>query len=152
MDDYELWLKKSEKEIKTNYQLPDGKMISLGDELFKAPEILFQPDLVGLAKDHSAQKLIYTSVMKLDHDRRDMYTNMILCGGSALFGGFMDRLKGEMRKVGISNMQYNGVVADGYSAWKGGCILASLETFTQMWIVKEEYDESGVGNIHRKCF
>jgi hypothetical protein len=30
-----------------------------------------------------------------------------------------------------------------YSVWIGGSILASLSTFQQMWISKEEYDESG---------
>ena len=39
-----------------------------------------------------------------------------------------------------------------YSVWIGGSILASLSTFQQMWISKEEYDESGPGIVHRKCF
>ena len=30
-----------------------------------------------------------------------------------------------------------------YSVWIGGSILASLSTFQQMWISKQEYDESG---------
>ena len=39
-----------------------------------------------------------------------------------------------------------------YSAWIGGSILASLETFHKMWITKEEYDESGPSIVHKKCF
>ncbi|KAK9293378.1 hypothetical protein QLX08_011663, partial [Tetragonisca angustula] len=39
-----------------------------------------------------------------------------------------------------------------YSVWIGGSILASLSTFQQMWISKQEYDESGPGIVHRKCF
>lgn len=38
------------------------------------------------------------------------------------------------------------------SAWIGGSILASLSTFQQMWISKQEYDESGPQIVHRKCF
>merc|ERR1719432_376872 len=30
-----------------------------------------------------------------------------------------------------------------YSVWIGGSILASLSTFQQMWISKQEYDECG---------
>merc|ERR1739845_295598 len=30
-----------------------------------------------------------------------------------------------------------------YSVWIGGSILSSLSTFEEMWIKKEEYDESG---------
>ncbi|KAI1709289.1 actin domain-containing protein [Ditylenchus destructor] len=39
-----------------------------------------------------------------------------------------------------------------YSVWIGGSILASLSTFQQMWISKQEYDESGSSIVHRKCF
>lgn len=38
-----------------------------------------------------------------------------------------------------------------YSVWIGGSILASLSTFSKMWITKEEYNESGPGVVHRKC-
>ena len=39
-----------------------------------------------------------------------------------------------------------------YSVWIGGSILASLSTFQQMWISKQEYDEAGPSIVHRKCF
>merc|ERR1711953_679115 len=39
-----------------------------------------------------------------------------------------------------------------HSAWIGGSILASLSTFQQMWISKQEYDESGPSIVHKKCF
>jgi hypothetical protein len=39
-----------------------------------------------------------------------------------------------------------------YSAWIGGSILASLSTFQQMWMGKQEYDEAGPAIVHRKCF
>ena len=39
-----------------------------------------------------------------------------------------------------------------YSVWMGGSIIASLATFQQMWITKQEYDESGPSIVHKKCF
>ncbi|PIC15785.1 hypothetical protein B9Z55_022627 [Caenorhabditis nigoni] len=39
-----------------------------------------------------------------------------------------------------------------YAVWMGGSILASLNSFQEMWISKEEYDESGPSIVHRKCF
>ena len=39
-----------------------------------------------------------------------------------------------------------------YSVWIGGSILASLSTFQNLWISKEEYDESGPGIVHRSEF
>merc|ERR1719443_2716629 len=38
-----------------------------------------------------------------------------------------------------------------YSVWIGGSILASLSTFEDMWVTKDEYDESGPSIVHRKC-
>eukprot|EP00601_Ochromonadales_sp_CCMP2298_P006671 CAMPEP_0173193898 /NCGR_PEP_ID=MMETSP1141-20130122/14211_1 /TAXON_ID=483371 /ORGANISM="non described non described, Strain CCMP2298" /LENGTH=71 /DNA_ID=CAMNT_0014118279 /DNA_START=28 /DNA_END=243 /DNA_ORIENTATION=+ len=38
-----------------------------------------------------------------------------------------------------------------YSVWIGGSILASLNTFQQMWISKAEYEEAGASIVHRKC-
>lgn len=35
-----------------------------------------------------------------------------------------------------------------YSTWIGGSILASLSTFQQMWVSKEQYDERGPSVIH----
>merc|ERR1719193_1422005 len=35
-----------------------------------------------------------------------------------------------------------------YSVWIGGSILASLSTFQQMWISKQEYDECGPSIVH----
>lgn len=32
---------------KRQYQLPDGSLVDMGMEAFRAPEILFQPDLIG---------------------------------------------------------------------------------------------------------
>lgn len=39
-----------------------------------------------------------------------------------------------------------------FSVWIGGSILASLTTFSQMWVTREDYQESGPGIVHRKCF
>lgn len=39
-----------------------------------------------------------------------------------------------------------------YAVWIGGSILSSLTTFQDMWVTKAEYDESGPGIVHRKCF
>lgn len=39
-----------------------------------------------------------------------------------------------------------------YSVWIGGSILASLSTFQNLWVSKQEYDETGPGIVHRKCF
>jgi actin len=39
-----------------------------------------------------------------------------------------------------------------YSVWEGGSVMASLKTFAERWITKEEYQEFGASIVHRKCF
>ncbi|CAG2180294.1 unnamed protein product [Oppiella nova] len=45
----------------------------------------------------------------------------------------------------------NSTVERRYGAWIGGSILASLGTFQQMWISKQEYEEGGKAQVDRKC-
>ncbi len=38
-----------------------------------------------------------------------------------------------------------------FVVWIGGSILASLSSFSVMWITKQEYEEHGKAIVHRKC-
>ncbi len=39
-----------------------------------------------------------------------------------------------------------------YAVWVGASIMGSLHTFADMFITREEYNESGPKIVHRKCF
>ena len=68
--------------------------------------------------------------------------------------GIADRLSKELVNLAPSSMRVKVIAPPErkYSVWIGGSILASLSTFQQMWISKQEYDECGPGIVHRKCF
>ena len=70
------------------------------------------------------------------------------------YAGIAERLTKEMTALAPSTMKIKVVAPPErkYSVWIGGSILASLSTFQQMWITKEEYDEAGPSIVHRKCF
>jgi actin-related protein len=38
-----------------------------------------------------------------------------------------------------------------YSVWIGGSVLASLSTFKNQWISKQEYEEHGSNIMIKKC-
>lgn len=38
-----------------------------------------------------------------------------------------------------------------FATWIGGSILASLGSFQQLWMSKQEYEEHGANLIQRKC-
>ncbi|KAH3758657.1 Actin subfamily protein [Pelomyxa schiedti] len=86
--------------------------------------------------------------------RKDLYGNIVLSGGTSMFPGIADRMQKEMTTLAPTTMKIKIIAPPErkYSVWIGGSILASLSTFQQMWISKEEYDESGPAIVHRKCF
>ena len=71
-----------------------------------------------------------------------------------MYPGINTRLEKEMIQLAHPTMKIKVIAPPErkYSVWIGGSILASLSTFQNMWITKEEYDESGPAIVHRKCF
>jgi len=140
-------------EVEKNYELPDGQVITVSTERFRCPEVLFQPSLIG-KEDEGVHVLTYNSIMKCDIDiRKDLYGNIVLSGGSTMFPGIADRMNKEIVAKAPSSMTVKIVAPPErkYSVWIGGSILASLSTFEEMWVTKEEYDDSGPSIVHRKC-
>merc|ERR1712020_173110 len=103
----------SSAELEVQYTLPDGNVITIGNERFRCPEVLFQPNLIG-KEDEGVHKLVLLAPSTMD-----------------------------VKIVAPPERKY--------SVWIGGSILASLSTFEEMWVRKEEYEESGPSIVHRKC-
>jgi len=139
--------------IEKTYDLPDNSSITIGNERFRCPEILFQPKLANLDIE-GIHKYAYDSIMKCDTDiRKDLFSNIILAGGTTLFEGIGERMWYEIHQLASSSkIKVLTPPERKYSVWLGGSILAALSTFQTMWINKSEYDDSGPGIIHRKCF
>jgi len=157
-EDYNKELAKAEgagaADIEKQYELPDGKVITIGSERFRTPEVLFQPQFIGQEAE-GIHRLTYDSIQKCDVDiRRDLYTNIVLSGGTTMFDSIDKRLNKEMTALAPASVKVKIVAPPErkYSVWIGGSILSSLSTFQDMWIQKDEYDESGPGIVHRKCF
>ncbi|KAJ6544952.1 actin 2, partial [Mycena vulgaris] len=140
--------------VEKSYELPDGNVITVGNERFRAPEVLFKPSIIGL-EAAGIHETTFNSIIKCDLDiRRDLYANVVLSGGSTMFPGIADRMQKELVAMAPSSIRVRIVTPPErkYSVWIGGSILSSLSTFRNMWVTKQEYDESGPGIVHRKCF
>ena len=140
--------------VEKSYELPDGQVITIGNERFRCPEALFQPSFLGM-ETAGVHETTYNSIMKCDVDiRKDLYANIVLSGGTTMYAGIADRMSKEITALAPASMKVKIIAPPErkYSVWIGGSILSSLSTFQQMWISKGEYDESGPTIVHRKCF
>ncbi|XP_060062951.1 actin, clone 302-like [Ylistrum balloti] len=140
--------------VEKSYELPDGGVVTIGNERFRCPEALFQPSLIG-KEFNGIHKEINNSIMSCDIDLpRKLLSNVVMSGGSTMFPGMAERLQKEMSGIVPKYIDVKIIAPPErkYSAWIGGSVLASLSTFSDMWISKQEYDESGPRIVHHKCF
>ncbi|KAJ3352811.1 Actin-2 [Entophlyctis luteolus] len=125
------------------FVLPDGIIVKLGQERFRAPEILFNPDLVG-SESAGVHQIVVDSINKADMDiRKTLFTNIVLSGGTTLLKGFPDRLLNEVKKLALKDIKIkiSAPPERKYSTWIGGSILASLSTFKKMWLSADQFQE-----------
>ncbi|EDV21979.1 Actin-like protein 6A [Trichoplax sp. H2] len=143
-----------------HYEFPDGYNNSYGVDRFKLAEGLFDPSTVkGMDCTNllGISQLILTSVGICDIDiRPNLYSSVVVTGGNSLLRGFCDRLSRELQNKVPPGLRTKVVSANGSlerrcGAWIGGSILASLGSFQQMWISKQEYDDGGKNCVERKC-
>nr|QSX72283.1 actin 6 [Halisarca dujardinii] len=136
------------------YELPDGQVITIANERFRAPESMFKPAFLG-RESAGVHELAYTSIMKCDIDiRKDLYANIVLSGGNTMYAGMAERMQREIADLTPPSMKVKVIAPPErkFSVWIGASILSNLSTFQQMWISREEFDEAGPGIVHKKCF
>lgn len=126
--------------------------IILGVERFRCPEILFNPNLIGIDQaglDEMASISIRRlpekhQVLQADLEER-ITSSILLTGGSSLFPGMQQRLEAgirAMRPCGtpIKIFEASDPILD---AWRGASAYASGVLFRQQTFSKIDYYEKG---------
>lgn len=138
----------------TVYMLPDGEQITIGAAAFRAPEVLFSPQLIG-EECEGIHEVLAKAVQKSDMDlRRSLWSSVVLSGGSTMVKGFGERLLSEVKKIAPKDIKIkiNAPNERKFSTWIGGSILASLDTFKKIWVSKAEYESEGMRILDTKLF
>ncbi|KAM9507705.1 actin-like protein 7A [Guaruba guarouba] len=136
-----------------DYKLPDGRFITVGKERFLCAEALFKPVLFG-SQQQGLLQLTLTCLKKCDAGiTRKMLGNVLLCGGSTMMEGFAERFQKELGRMCPCDSPVIAASPQRKSAvWIGGSILASLNSFQDLWVHRDEYEEHGSTCIFKKCF
>ncbi|UXI17762.1 hypothetical protein NH340_JMT03704 [Sarcoptes scabiei] len=142
-----------------HYEFPNGYNMDLTSDRFLIPEALFDTSQIkGFNSTVMGMSQIVTASIGLcDVEiRTSLPGSVIVTGGNTLINGFTERLNRDLTTKTPASMRYKLIIPNSsierrYSPWIGGSILASLSTFQQMWVSKQEYEEQGKGQVERKC-
>ncbi|NXL42408.1 ACT1 protein, partial [Podilymbus podiceps] len=142
------------EKLMCKYILPDGRAVKAGDQLFRAPEALFVPAEAEIPGPGVGEMVLQSIAKCCEHIQSTILRNVLLSGGSTLFRGFKERLLKELQ-TGVPSTARVKIVSPQdrmYSVWIGASILASLRTFRNMWVTREDYNEVGTTVLQRRCF
>jgi len=80
--------------------LPDGTVVKIPNYIFsEAPEVLFQPQLLGYPIDNISQAVI-TSLQGIDnHYWSELLSHMVISGGNLTYSGFDERFSSELNSL-----------------------------------------------------
>ena len=137
--------------------LPDETRIRISDEKFEAPEILFNPNLIGKEYD-GIPYMMMKSINSCPIDsRKGLYSGIVLSGANTLFPGFASRIENEIKKIyketalklaKEKKIKININVIDSpkrkYSVFIGASIIANhynSEGNDDYWITRDEWLE-----------
>lgn len=150
------------------YELPDGQCIDLEDERFQCPEIMFDITKNGKecfsyhGKDcKSVSEVIanYIQLCEMQGDVRckSFCENIVLSGGTSMFGGFKERVEKDVKSLvgrkNRANIKVHAPENRKLLSWIGGSKWASNKEggYLDRVISTQEYNENGPSIVHRKC-
>merc|ERR1711967_124966 len=145
------------------FEMPDGTSVEVHAQQIRCPELMFKPALDGREMP-GLHQLTDKTVKDCDLDvRKDLLGNVVMSGGTTMFPNMPERLQNEIQTL-VAEATKVKVIAPPermISVWIGGSILASLSTFSRMWINRESnpdaqppivgYEEIGPRIVHQMC-
>ena len=121
--------------------------MTLGNERFSVPEILFNPGDVGSKQPGLADVVMLALSVLPPLLQATMLSNVLVVGGSAKMPGFVQRLENELRSRVKTEwaVRVRKMADPTTSTWLGGARMASIwpEVVREYGVMKEEYFEHG---------
>ncbi|XP_053673909.1 actin-related protein 5 [Anopheles nili] len=119
--------------------------LHVGVERIRAPEILFQPSIIGSYEAGLAETIDFVLKLFPAEQRSCLVENIFLTGGCAKIRGLKERLTREMREMLPYESRFDIEVArdPALDGWNGASKFCLTETFRQSLITRQQYEECG---------
>ena len=130
----------------------DEDVLTLRNERFAVPELLFNPTDAGL-RQSGLPNLIMRSLDELPLALwPGLLANVVLVGGNARIPGFRERLQRELAGLAPDDCVVRVAVPPDpvVATWEGGKALAGHQDVEGLCVSKAEYEEYGAGWVARK--
>ncbi|XP_037936479.1 actin-related protein 5 [Teleopsis dalmanni] len=122
-----------------NYQL------HVGVESLRAPELLFQPSMIGSSEAGIAELIDYVLKLFTPAEQLRLANNVFMTGGCAQFPGLKQRLSKELLEMRPFQTTHNIIEAQipDLDAWLGARDFARSENFKNTITTRSDYEENG---------
>eukprot|EP01132_Coremiostelium_polycephalum_P000652 gene652-807_t len=142
------------KDDNAQQQQQQEKVLTLTNERFSVPELIFNPSDVGINQAGLAESIVQSVNSTNPNLHIPLYSNIILLGGSTLFPNFKERLLLDLRKLVPESYNINiyqpedPILCPIY----GGIKFSQQADFHKYSVSKAEYDEYGYILCNRRFY
>jgi actin-related protein 5 len=131
----------------SNVQLVPGEthQLHVGVERLRAPELLFQPSMIGLVEAGIAETVEFILKRYTAEQQARLVGNVFLTGGSSAFPGLLERLKRELEEMRPfrSKFQVNIAKNTSLDAWYGARDFGLSGSLPEYLVSRRDYEEKG---------
>lgn len=131
----------------SNVQMIPGEthQLHVGVERLRAPELIFQPSMIGLVEAGIAETIEYILKRYTPEQQDRMVGNVFLTGGSAASPGLRERLHRELQEIRPfqSKFQVNIAKNTRLDAWYGARDFGLSGNLTEYLVSRKDYEEKG---------
>ena len=134
-------------------QMPRETIITLGNERFVPPELLFTPGDIGMQQDGLCRTILQSIHSLPEGLHQPFLANIVVVGGTSKLPGFIERVEAELRSRVSDDVVVRVARAEDpiKNAWLGGVRMAqNEELLKEVVITRAEYQERGEGWTRRK--
>ncbi|XP_011179467.2 actin-related protein 5 [Zeugodacus cucurbitae] len=126
-------------DVAENYQL------HFSVESIRAPEVLFQPSLIGCPEMGVAELIEFVLKLFPAAEQQRLVNSILLTGGCSQFAGLKERLSKELLEMRPFKSSFNIYAAQlaELDAWLGARDFANSKDFVNSLSTKEDYHEKG---------